>query len=175
MKTVTGCLFSFATLALLLPVAAPQEHHHPSSVEAAHHAALEQEREALEQGQGFGMALVADRHGYPGPKHILELQHELHLTPAQEQQVRALFERMHARAVAEGKNVLGKEAELERSFASGTPDAATVRRLLAENAAARAELRWIHLSVHLEARELLTPAQRARYQELRYDSGACGH
>lgn len=175
MKTLTCCLMPFATLALWLPLAALQEPHQTSRTEAAHHLFLEQEREALEQGQGFGMALAADRQGYPGPKHILELRQELELTPAQEQQVRALFERMHARAVAEGKSVLAKEAELERAFASGAPDEAALRSLLADIATARAELRWIHLSAHLEARGLLTPAQRARYQALRYGSGSHTH
>jgi len=170
MKTTACCLFAFATLAFLFPVAAFQGHHEAAIAQAAHHALLEQEREALEQGQGFGMALVADRNGYPGPKHILELQQELELTPAQEEQVRSLFERMHAQAVTAGGKVLAKEDELESSFASGTPDEPTVRRLLADAAAARAELRWIHLSAHLEARELLTPAQRARYLAFRYGS-----
>ncbi len=170
MRTHANGLFALAILALLLPVAALQEHREAASAQAAHHAFLEQEREALEQGQGFGMALVADRHGYPGPKHILELQQELELNPAQEEQVRSLFERMHTRALTAGHDVLAKEAELEKLFASGTPDEPGVRRLLAEVSAARAELRWIHLSAHLAARDLLTPGQRARYLALRYGS-----
>lgn len=170
MRTRAHGLFALAILALLLPVAARQEPQHTSSAQAAHHAVLDQEREALEQGQGFGMALVADRNGYPGPKHILELQQELELTPAQVQQVRSLFESMHTRAVTAGHDVLAKEAKLEKIFASGTPDEPSVRRLLADVAAVRAELRWIHLSAHLEARAVLTPAQRARYLALRYGS-----
>jgi Spy/CpxP family protein refolding chaperone len=114
------------------------------------------------------MALAADRHGYPGPKHILELKGELALTGEQEKQVRALFDGMRGRALMTGKRLLDKEAELEQLFASGAAEAAAVRARLEEIAALRAELRWVHLSAHLEAHKLLTPEQRARYQALRY-------
>ena len=52
-----------------------------AAAEASHHACHEQERAALERGEGFGMALAADRNGYPGPRHVLELKAELKLTP----------------------------------------------------------------------------------------------
>lgn len=138
------------------------------SVPASHHACLNEERQAIESGEGFGMALVADRNGYPGPKHILELKRELALTPEQEKQVQALFAAMRAEALAAGKKLLDSEADLERLFASGAAEAAEVRRRLDEMAAWRAELRWVHLSAHLRAHELLTPEQRARYHALRH-------
>ncbi len=58
---------------------AVQEHQHlPATplgaAEAGHHACLDEERAALERGEGFGMALVADRNAYPGPRHVLELE-----------------------------------------------------------------------------------------------------
>jgi len=137
-------------------------------VPAAPHACLEEERQAIEKGEGFGMALAADRHGYPGPKHILELKNELALTPEQEKQVRALFDQMRGRALMTGQRLLDKEAELEQLFVSSAAEVAEVRPRLDEIAALRAELRWVHLSTHLEARQLLTPEQRARYHQLRY-------
>jgi len=151
-------------LAALAPVSRSQP------VPAAPHACLEEERQAIENGEGFGMALAADRHGYPGPKHILELKNELALTPEQAKQVRALFDRMRGRALVTGKHVLDKEAELEQLFASGAAEPAAVRPRLDEIAKLRAELRWVHLSTHLEARQLLTPEQRVRYHALRHNS-----
>jgi len=149
-------------LAALAPVSRSQP------VPAAPHACLEEERQAIEKGEGFGMALAADRHGYPGPKHILELKNELALTPEQEKQVRALFDQMRGRALMTGQRLLDKEAELEQLFVSSAAAVAEVRPRLDEIAALRAELRWVHLSTHLEARQLLTPEQRARYHQLRY-------
>jgi len=50
-----------------------------------------------------------------------------------------------------------------------TPDA--LRALIDASAAARAELRFIHLSRHLETPPLLTADQIARYNDLRgYDA-----
>lgn len=166
MRTI---LIAFAALLLGLGTAAvAQQHGHESSAQATHHACLDQERQAIERGEGFGMALPADRNGFPGPKHILELREPLELTTAQEEQVRRLFDRMHAQALAVGRKLLEKEVELEQLFTSGTVGPAAVQRLLEEGAALRAELRWVHLGTHLDAHSLLTPEQRARYQALRH-------
>ena len=88
MKTLCGGIL----LLLALPVAAQHEPNmkHPVAASptpqamAQHHAFLEEERGAIERGEGFGMALAADRNGYPGPRHVLEMKKELKLTPAQE-------------------------------------------------------------------------------------------
>ena len=141
--------------------------------QASHHACLEEERQAIERGQGFGMALVADRNGYPGPRHILDMKDELELSAEQVRNVERLFEKMHTRALALGKELLAKEGELDRLFADGVSDEAPVRRLLAEIAALRAELRWVHISAHLEARGVLTSEQRHAYHAARY--GPAGH
>src|SRR3989304_1051810 len=70
---------------------------------------------------------------------------------------------MRADALAAGRKLLDKESEIEQLFASGAADAARGRRLLEESADLRAELRWVHLSAHLAARDLLTSEQRALY------------
>jgi len=38
---------------------------------------------ALQNGDGMGMAKAAELNGYPGPRHVLALAAELHLTEAQ--------------------------------------------------------------------------------------------
>ena len=163
----------FGGMCLALGAATLAAQHQPA--EAAHHACLDEERQAIERGEGFGMALAADRNGYPGPKHILELREQLGLTPAQQAQAQQLFDRMRADALAAGRKLLDKESELERHFASGAADTARVRRLLEESAGLRAELRWVHLSAHLAARDLLTSEQRARYHALRHSSAEHAH
>ncbi len=134
---------------------------------ATHHAYLDQERAALERGESFGMALAADRNGFPGPRHVLELKAELKLTPEQQSAIEDLFRRMKQRALARGKDVLVAEQKLETLFAAKHPEA-ELREQAFRAATLRAELRWVHLSAHLAAQKLLSPEQLAAYQHLRY-------
>jgi len=161
-----------AGIGVLLVLAAAAQHKHsppgaPAAAQASHHACLEQERSALERGEGFGMALAADRNGYPGPKHVLELKAELKLTPEQESAMEKLFAQMQQQAVARGREVLIAEARLEELFAAKRL-AAELREQAYRVATLRAELRWVHLSAHLAARKLLTPEQLAAYQQIRH-------
>ncbi len=150
---------------------APQVAAQTPAAEASHHAFLDAERSAIERGDGFGMALAADRNGYPGPKHVLELKAELNLTPEQETAMQQLMGGMKARALTKGKEVLEAEARLEQMFAAGaTP--AEVRAQVERIATLRAELRWIHLETHLAARKLLNDEQLRRYQHLRHGQHA---
>lgn len=137
------------------------------AAEAAHHAYLDQERAALERGEGFGMAMAADRNGFPGPRHVLELKAELKLTPEQQSAIEDLFRRMKQRALARGKDVLVAEQKLETLFAAKRPEA-ELREQAFRAATLRAELRWVHLSAHLAAQKLLSPEQLAAYQHLRH-------
>jgi len=116
------------------------------------------------------MALVADHNGYPGPKHVLEMKDKLQITPQQQSAVEKLFVQMKQQAIAKGKEVLGAEALLEQMFASGNTEA-ELRAQTERVGVLRAELRWVHLSAHLEARKLLTPEQLAAYQRLRHHGG----
>jgi Spy/CpxP family protein refolding chaperone len=148
-----------------------KEHRHAPGVaaaaaEAGHHACLEQERAALERGEGFGMGLVADHNGYPGPRHVLDLKAELQLAPEQQAAMEGLFARMKQQALARGKEVLAAEARLDEMFTQARPEA-ELREQSFRTASLRAELRWAHLSAHLAARKLLTPEQLAAYQRLR--------
>ena len=138
-----------------------------SKVEADHHAFLKLEREALEMGQGFGMALAADRNGYPGPKHILELKEPLKLTPQQETAVTELMAGMKEKALARGREILAAEERLEEMFRAGRSEA-ELREETYRIATLRAQLRWVHLETHVAARKLLTAEQLATYQQKRH-------
>jgi len=169
MKTILSSLILL--LAFGLSAAAQPPPASPPSAQAQHHVYLQLEREAIDKGQGFGMALVADRNGYPGPRHILDLAPHLHLSSDQVDQIEALFASMRHEALALGRRLLDNEAALEEQFAAGEVDSEAVQRRVDESAALRAQLRWAHLSAHLEAYNLLTPEQRARYLNLRHGSG----
>jgi len=166
---------SFLVFVLMCATGA-QEHAPPGpgmgAAQAAHHEFLKQERAAIERGEGFGMALPADRSGYPGPKHILELKAQLKLTAEQQAAVENLFAAMKEKAIARGKEVLAAEERLEKLFAEGRPEA-ELREESYRVASLRAELRWVHLAAHLEAKKLLTAEQLMTYRHLRW--GGAGH
>ena len=164
---------TFLTSGLQHPASSQHQHTAPRTplqageAQAAHHSFLDQERAAIERGEGFGMAMVADRNGYPGPKHVLELTAELQLTPEQQTAMEKLFAQMKAQALARGKELLLAEAQLDQMFAEGRPEA-ELQQQTNRVASLRGELRWVHLSAHLAARKLLTPQQLATYQHFRY-------
>lgn len=161
--TLTAC-----GLLLLAASAAPmQESPYRDHQQREIKALSEDDIEQYRQGAGMGFALAAELNGYPGPKHVLELAEELALEPQQRTAVEVIFGRMHRDAVSLGEEVVRRERELDRAFADGSIEASRLGERVAEIARTRGELRTVHLAAHLEMRGVLTPAQRARYAELR--------
>lgn len=73
-----------------------------------------------------------------------------------------------------GEQLIAQEGELDRLFAGRTITADSLRNVTAEIGATQAALRNTHLKYHLSTVAILTPAQVARYGELRgYAAG--GH
>jgi Spy/CpxP family protein refolding chaperone len=131
--------------------------------------------EELRRGGGWGLALAAELNGAPGPLHLLELRDEIGLAPDQVAAIEAIFAEMRAEARAGGERLIATEAALEAAFRSGDLDEETLRSLLDAAEAARAELRFIHLSRHLATLPLLAEEQIAAYKRLRgYGSDGCG-
>ena len=117
------------------------------------------------------MAFIADRNGYPGPVHVLELADVLKPTPEQEARVRALQEAMLAEARPQGVALLEAEQRLGRLFADGHATEETVRAQAGQVERLRGEVRLVHLRYHLKTRELLTEPQRATYHAKRWGTG----
>ncbi|MBL1377013.1 hypothetical protein [Zobellella iuensis] len=127
----------------------------------------------LRRGGGWGLALPAELNGIPGPAHLLELQEELPLDEAQRAAVRQLFEQMREEAISAGERLIQAELALEQALKGGSIGKAELRQRIAEAEAVRAELRFVHLSRHLDTVTLLSEAQIRRYQALRgYGSAA---
>jgi len=114
------------------------------------------------------MAFAADRNGYPGPRHILELKAQLGLTADQEAKVTELMHAMLAESRPKGARLLEAERRLERLYADGVADEASVRAAVAEVERARSELRLAHLLIHLRARDLLSREQRDAYHKIQW-------
>ncbi|MDO8532453.1 MAG: hypothetical protein Q7T26_09900 [Dehalococcoidia bacterium] len=126
-----------------------------------------QEVRDLREGNGMGLARAAELNGYPGPKHLLDMQTQISLTPEQRDTVSRLYARMKERTTALGKRVLVEEARLEEMFRTrtATPEALAAQVRVVESL--RGELRLAHLATHLETLPLLTQAQVVRYNAMR--------
>ncbi len=172
---------------MLLAVALPSAAQHDPARHAAHspYAGMQAREikslspadlEELRRGGGWGLALPAELNGVPGPAHLLELKDDIPLRPEQVERVQGLYDTMRSEAVPTGERLIAAEAAIERAFASGEVDDASLRTLLAEAEAARTALRFIHLSQHLRTVELLEPRQVARYNVLRgYADDPCAN
>lgn len=126
----------------------------------------------LRRGRGMGLALAAELNGYPGPRHVLDLADELDLTSEQQAEAQRLLDDMQAQAIVLGEQVIAGEAELEQLFATGTASDEAVQAAALEVGRAQGTLRAHHFRYHLAMRDLLSPHQVTRYQELRGYGGS---
>jgi Spy/CpxP family protein refolding chaperone len=165
-------LFGF----VLLTAPAFAQHSQPGTAAHSPYAGLEARRikalsdqqiEDLNAGRGMSLALPAELNGYPGPSHVLEMAGKLELTPEQLARTRSLFAEMQAGAVTLGARLIESERLLDALFAQGVAAQQTLAAAIARSGLLQGELRALHLKYHLETRDLLTPGQRARYNELR--------
>jgi len=121
----------------------------------------------LRRGGGWGLAKAAELNGVPGPAHLLELKDEIALDDAQVSALSQLYERMKAEAIEQGERLITLERDLEGHFRDGTITDAILRSSLDDIAAARRNLRYIHLATHLQTPAILSPDQIRKYNELR--------
>lgn len=132
--------------------------------------------EELRNGGGWGLALPAELNGIPGPAHLLELRDEIPLSPDQVTAIEAIFAGLKVEAIPAGERLIEAEEAIEVAFRAGGLDDEALRSLIAAAEAARAELRFIHLSRHLSTPPLLGREQIARYGILRgYGSDPCAN
>lgn len=115
----------------------------------------------------MGMAALAELHGYPGPKHVLELKDELKLTRDQFKKAETLAALVKVSASAKGEEIVDAESELQKLFESGTINEKTLRVKLEQIGKLRAELRFIHLQAHIRLKQILNQDQIRRYYERR--------
>src|SRR3712207_3270361 len=111
----------------------------------------------IERGEGAGFALPAELNGVPGPRHVLDLAHELGLSHEQVTRVRAVYDEMRAAVIPAGQRYLEAERALEEKFRAGTLTEAALPGRVAEGKRLEAELATAHLIAHLKTAKLLTP------------------
>jgi hypothetical protein len=121
----------------------------------------------LLNGRGAGFARSAELNGYPGPRHVLDLDAALTLSPSQRAQVDAIFARMQAEAKRLGAEIVERERHVSGAFAAGHMSPEMLSAQTRELGLLYAELRATHLRAHLQTKPILTKTQVARYNALR--------
>jgi Spy/CpxP family protein refolding chaperone len=130
-------------------------------------ALSEEEIRDLLEARGMGLAKAAELNSYPGPLHVLQLAAELGLSDAQRKATDSLYASMRQRALSIGRQIIEAERALDRAFANGGIEPATLRSQVGAIATLQGELRAVHLEAHLAQHSLLTPEQITRYDVLR--------
>ena len=130
-------------------------------------ALSEAEISGLTAGRGLGLARAAELNSYPGPMHVLDLADELQLTPAQRADLDRVVEAMRSAAIALGRQVIDREAELDRLFAGRTATPESVAAATAAIGELQGRLRATHLNAHVATARVLTAAQITQYNRLR--------
>ncbi|SPJ26162.1 hypothetical protein [Palleronia abyssalis] len=91
----------------------------------------------------------------------------MELSAQQVARIEAIEAQMRAEAIEAGTRLIEAEAALSGAFRDGMPDRETLVQLIAAAEAARGDLRFIHLSRHLETQPILSETQTRRYGVLR--------
>jgi Spy/CpxP family protein refolding chaperone len=123
--------------------------------------------EQLKSGEGWGLAKAAELNGMPGPAHVLQMKDKISLTKQQEQRISEIFNNMKSRAIPLGKQLVDLEKDLNQSFEKQSIDEKSLKTKIEKIASVTANLRYVHLSAHLETPTILTSEQIALYNKLR--------
>lgn len=159
---------AFCLSFIVIPVFAAEKHKPYAGLEKREISSLSADDiEELERGGGWGLALPAELNNHPGPAHVLELAEALELTAKQTLAFERIFKEMQLDAIALGEQLIAAEQALDQGFSDGNLSAAVLRELIDSAEKYRANLRFVHLSRHLAAVELLSRKQIERYKTLR--------
>ena len=124
------------------------------------------DKDGLLNGEGMGLASVAEFNGYPGPKHAIAQKDELGISPDQMKIIVDLANGVEVSAKLKGEDIVAAESELAKMFETGAATEKGVKAKLQEIGKLRAELRYLHLQAHLRMKQILSANQIARYKEL---------
>jgi hypothetical protein len=124
-------------------------------------------------GEAFGgLAKLAELNGYPGPRHVLDMASELQLTDGQRMEIERIYQNMSNKAKGIGAAIIAIEQDIDEAFANKTITQENLKLMLDKSADLYGQLRFIHLSAHLDTVQILTIEQVQMYNTMRgYNSG----
>ena len=172
----SGALLALSVLAALPAAGVPASNSVPTPPTASPYTADKtrtlkalspEDIAALREGRGMGLSKPAELNRHPGPRHALDFAAELNLTPAQQREIQAIFDRMHTQAVALGERIVAQEQALEKLFIHTPAPALAVRQVTTDIGRLNGMLRFVHLQAHIDTTKVLTPAQIESYDRLR--------
>ena len=125
-------------------------------------------------GEAFGgMAKLAELNGYPGPRHVLDMASELQVTDGQRMEIERIYQNMSNDAKSIGAAIIDIEQDMDGAFANKTITEENLKSMLDKSADLYGQLRFVHLSAHLDTIQMLTIEQVQMYNTMRgYDSGS---
>lgn len=145
---------------LLFPIASTAQHSPYTGQQTREIKALSSsEIQGYLSGSGMGFAKTAELHHYPGPKHVLELAEQLHLTERQRTKTHDIYASMRQEAIRLGKRLVEQERHLDHLFATQTITEELLQEVTRAIARYPGQLRYVHLRAHLAQRRLLTARQ----------------
>ena len=123
--------------------------------------------EELKTGKGWGLAKAAELNGVPGPVHLLEMKEEIDLSANQIRAIEDIYKKMKQEAISLGLELIELERELNNHFANRTITDELLRQILQGIAQVHRQLRYVHLSAHLNTPDILKSEQITLYNKLR--------
>ena len=125
-------------------------------------------------GEAFGgIAKLAELNGYPGPRHVLDIAQELQLTDRQRMEIELIYQNMSNNAKSIGSAIIGVEQDMDEAFANKTITEENLIAMLDKSANFYGQLRFVHLSAHLDTAQIMTTEQIQIYSEMRgYDGSS---
>jgi hypothetical protein len=123
-------------------------------------------------GEAFGgIAKLAELNGYPGPRHVLDITSDLKLTDNQKVEIEMIYESMSRKAKAIGAKIIAIERDMDKAFANKTITEQGLKLLINNSADLYGQIRFVHLSAHIDTVRVLTAEQVQMYNKIRgYDT-----
>jgi hypothetical protein len=123
-------------------------------------------------GEAFGgIAKLAELNGYPGPRHVLDMASELQLTDTQRMGIEMIYQNMSIKARSIGAAIIAIEQDMDTAFNNKIITKENLKLMLDKSADLYGQLRFVHISAHLDTIQILTPGQIQMYNEMRgYDT-----
>jgi hypothetical protein len=131
------------------------------------HAQIPADKDGLLNGEGMEQANYAEKNGYPGPKHVLDLADKLNLRSDQKKEIQMIYNEMLTRAKEIGKEIVRIEGELNQAFQYGLLSEKAIQSDTEDIGRLRGKLRSVHLIAHLRTSKVLTEEQIRMYRKLR--------
>ena len=125
------------------------------------------DKNSLLNPEDIDQAAYAEKNGYPGPKHVIDLADKLQLSEEQKGSVKRIYNEMETRAKELGQRIIDLEEELNKAFGDKLVVEKSIRNDVEQIGRLRGRLRSVYFLAHFKTRNVLNDKQVATYIKLR--------